>query len=209
MEECCKSEELKVDHRQKGQVRILQIVLLINFVMFFVELIYSFLAHSTSLLADSLDMLGDAFVYGFSIYVIGRGLCWEKAASNLKGIIMLVFGLGVIGEAFRRFMISSFPEPLSMGVVSLIALAANFACAFLLLRYRYDDMNMRSAWLCSRNDVLANIGVIMAAAGVAVFDSKIPDLLVGIIIACLVLQSAWHLLNSSGKPNRINHGAYL
>ncbi|MGE3680184.1 MAG: cation diffusion facilitator family transporter [Bdellovibrionales bacterium] len=194
---CCdsKTDELKV--LAKRQAKILWIVLAINLIMFFLEGFYGVLAGSTSLLADSLDMLGDAFVYGISIYAIGRSIKWGASTSLIKGSIMTLFGLGVIGEAIRRFMIPGLPIASTMGIVGTIAMIANFICAILLLHHRNDDLNMRSTWLCSRNDVIANIGVLLAAGAVSLTQSKYPDLIVGVCIAALVLKSSYHVLKES------------
>ncbi|MGH7359788.1 MAG: cation transporter [Candidatus Rokuibacteriota bacterium] len=185
MEVCCEVREVHARQR-----RVLQVVLWINAVMFIVELAAALIAHSTALLADSLDMLGDALVYGFSLYVIGRAHFWQARAALLKGVIMAGFGVGVLIEASTKLARGLTPEPGIMSTVALVALLANAAVLLFLWRHRADDINMRSAYVCSRNDVIANAGVLAAALGVAVTGSAWPDILVGLAIASLVGLSA-------------------
>jgi Co/Zn/Cd efflux system component len=185
MEACC--EVRPVDARQR---QVLQIVLGINAVMFVVELVAALIAHSTALLADSLDMLGDALVYGFSLYVIGRAPVWQARAALLKGVLMAGFGIGVLAEVAAKLARGLTPEATIMSTVAFVALLANAAALLLLWRHRSDDINMRSVWLCSRNDVMANGGVMLAALGVAVTGSPWPDIVVGLAIAALVGLSA-------------------
>ena len=195
MEGCCNENNLT--HLQNKHRKILIIVLLINLLMFFVELGAGIVAHSTALLADSLDMLGDAFIYAISLYVIGKTVTWNASVSLAKGIIMMLFGVGVLAEAIHKFTHPLVPIAETMGMVGGLALIANFSCAFLLLRHRADDVNMRSAWLCSRNDVLANLGVLLAAGAVGLTRSKFPDIIVGVAIASLVLKSAFTIVRES------------
>ena len=172
------------------QRHVLQVVLGINAVMFVVELVAALIAHSTALLADSLDMLGDALVYGFSLYVIGRASVWQARAALLKGILMAGFGIGVLVEVAAKLARGLTPEPTIMSTIAFVALLANAVALLLLWRHRSDDINMRSVWLCSRNDVMANGGVMLAALGVAVTGSPWPDIVVGLAIAALVGLSA-------------------
>ena len=181
------------------QRRVLQIVLGINLVMFLVEFGAGLLADSTALLADSVDMLGDAIVYGFSLYVVSRGSVWQARAALLKGAVMAAFGLGVLVEAILKVVRGSLPAADVMGGIGLLALAANLACLLLLRRRRADDINMRSAWLCSRNDVLANGGVLLAAAGVFVTGSAWPDIVLGLLIAAVVATSALGVIREARR----------
>jgi len=142
-------------------------------------------------------MLGDAFVYAFSLYIIGKSVRWNAGVSMLKGIVMATFGIGVVVNAIQRYLAPTIPVAETMGVIGALALGAILTCAILLLKHRSDDLNMRSTWLCSRNDVIANFGVLVAAGLVALTGSKYPDLVVGIVIALLVLKSAFHILQES------------
>lgn len=191
---CCdkKSDDLaKLAGRQSNTLKI---ALMINLAMFFIELYSGIVAGSISLMADSLDMFGDAFVYGFSLFVIGKSTKWNLTASLLKGAVMLIFGAGVMISALVRFYSKMTPSFEIMGFVGVLALFANILCAVLLLRHKSDDMNMRSAWLCSRNDVIANLGVLIAAGAVMITGSRFPDLITGSVISMIVLKSSVEIL---------------
>ncbi|PON12555.1 cation transporter [Candidatus Entotheonella serta] len=197
MEHCCnhKTETLSVlRERQQG---VLQLVLAINAVMFVAEGTAGLLAHSTALLADSLDMLGDAFVYALSLYALHRSVRWRAGAALVKGLIMAAFGIGVVIEAVFKLSIDVVPEGSLMGIFGILALAANVSCLVLLMRHRSDDLNMRSTWVCSRNDVIANGGVLVAAAGVVLTGTVWPDILIGLVIASFFLFSAYGIIRES------------
>jgi Co/Zn/Cd efflux system component len=198
MQECC-SIPAEVTERQR---RVLKTVLWINLGMFLAESTGGLLAHSTALLADSVDMLGDAIVYGFSLYVIARGAVWQARAALVKGIIMAAFGLGVLLEVALKVSRGVVPTAEVMGGVGLVALAANLLCLTLLGRRRGDDINMRSAWLCSRNDVMANGSVLLAAGGVALTASAWPDILVGLAIAAMFGHSALGVIRQARRELR-------
>jgi cation diffusion facilitator family transporter len=185
MDGCC---EIRPVHAQ--QRRVLRVVLWINLGMFVAELVAGLIAHSTALLADSVDMLGDAIVYGFSLYVIARAPLWQHRAALLKGLIMAGFGIGIAAEVASKLARGLTPEAGIMWAVAVAALVANAYVLALLWRRRADDINMRSAWLCSRNDVIANGGVLLAALGVGWSGSAWPDILVGLAIAALFATSA-------------------
>lgn len=199
MTECCEIRA-EIPERQR---RVLQIVLWINAVMFATEFGAGVLAHSTALLADSVDMLGDALVYGFSLYVVGRGGPWQARAALLKGGIMAAFGAGVLVEVAVKIARGLAPTAEVMGAVGLAALAANVVCLALLARHRGDDINMRSAWLCSRNDVIANGGVLVAAAGVALTASAWPDIVIGLGIAAMFASSAANVIREARQELRV------
>ena len=182
--------------------RVLWIVLAINALMFVVEGGTGLLAHSTSLLADALDMLGDALVYGFSIFALARSARWQAAAALAKGGFMLAFGLGVLGEGLYKILHPQMPGFEVMGIIGGLALTANLICFALLYRHRSDNLNMSSTWLCSRNDLIANVGVLMAAAATYFLASRWPDIIVGCIIAALFLISAFRVLGQSIRALR-------
>ena len=169
--------------------------------MFLVEIIAGLLAHSTALLADSVDMLGDAIVYGFSLYVVARGPVWQARGALLKGVIMTAFGTGLLIEVGMKLAGGLVPVAKTMGMIGVLALGANVVCLALLWGRRADDVNMRSAWTCSLNDVAGNLGVLAAGAGVALTGHAWPDVVVGLLIALLFMTSAmrvirdarWHL----------------
>jgi Co/Zn/Cd efflux system component len=181
---------------QDGQRRVLRIVLVINAVMFAVELGAGLLAHSTALLADSADMLGDAVVYGFSLYVIGRGPAWQRRGALLKGGLMAAFGAGVLIEIGLKLARGLTPDAHLMSGIGVLALAANASVLLALWRHRADDLNMRSVWLCSRNDVIANAAVLLAAFGVMLTRSPWPDIAVGLSIGALFASSAVEVIRT-------------
>lgn len=180
-----------------NHARVLWVVLVINAAMFLVEGSTGLMAHSTSLLADALDMLGDALVYGFSLFVLARSARWQAGAALAKGAFMLAFGFGVLLEAAHKVFHPVMPGIETMGIVGGLALIANLICFFLLYRHRGDNLNMSSTWLCSRNDLIANIGVLIAAGGSYLFASRWPDIVIGAIIASLFLNSALGVLRQS------------
>ena len=200
---CCSPAELqKLRARQSGTLKI---VLAINAVMFLVEFTSGILASSTSLLADSLDMLGDVFAYGFSLYVVSRSESWKVAAALFKGAIMAFFGVFVFAQAVYKVFFPATPDFEWIGSVGFLALLTNAYCLHLLWKHRGEDVNMRSVWLCSRNDIIANTSVLLAALGVWLSNTQWPDLLVGTGIAILFLRSAFSVCRdaiavySSGK----------
>jgi cation diffusion facilitator family transporter len=199
---CCEDKSCEITAMRESHGRVLWIVLAINAVMFFVEGWAGLLAHSTSLLADALDMLGDALVYGFSLFVLARSARWQAGAALAKGGFMLAFGLGVLGEALYKMFHPVMPGVETMGIVGGIALAANLVCFFLLYRHRGDNLNMSSTWLCSRNDLIANVGVLLAAGGSYLLVSGWPDIIVGGIIASLFLGSALNVLRQAIRALR-------
>lgn len=207
MSDACSQLERDLTSPHGPKRKVLWIVLVLNLIMFFVEGIFGWLAQSNALMADALDMLGDAAIYGFSLFVIQLAPIWRTRAGILKAVIMSLFALGVLGSAIYRISDQAVPLATTMGIVGGLALITNLFCAYLLLRFRDDDINMRSAWLCSRNDVLANLGVLLAAGGVAWTGSHWPDLAVGVIISGLILQSSFGIFKDARLELENNHGS--
>jgi len=191
MASCCEDKSCEVASLRESHGRVLWIVLGINALMFVVEGTAGWIAHATSLMADALDMLGDSLVYGFSLFVLARSRRWQASAALAKGVFMLVFGLAVLAEAAYKVFHPVMPSVETMGVIGTIALVANVVCFSLLYRHRADNLNMSSTWLCSRNDLLANVGVLIAAGTAYLLASRWPDIVVGCIIAALFLRSAF------------------
>ena len=202
MADCCNDKACEIDALRSRQSATLKIVLGINAVMFGVELTAGIMSGSVSLLADSLDMLGDALVYGFSIYVVARGARMKAQVALLKGGIMAAFGLFVLGQAVHKMLIPHVPVFEIIGAIGVLALAANGLCLALLWRHRADDINMSSVWLCSRNDIIANVSVLFAAVGVWLTGSGWPDVIVGLALAGLFLRSAYSVLRDAGVALR-------
>jgi len=201
---CCSETDAHLQALRRRQARMLWAVLCIIAVMFVVEFGAGWWAGSTSLLGDSLDMLGDAMVYGLSLFVVARHVRWKAVSAGVKGCIMFGFGLLVLGEAVHRALVGQPPQASLMLAIGTMALAANMACLFLLTRHREDDVNMRSSWICSRNDLIANAGVIAAGAVVAFTGSIWPDITVGVIIAGLFLQSSVGVLKDAWNQYAAN-----
>ncbi len=174
--------------------RVLWIALLANFTMFLVEIVASRLGDSMSLQADALDFLGDSANYAISLFVVGMALTARAKASLFKGATMALFGAWVMGSAVYRAIVGSAPDPSTMGSVAVAALIVNVTVAALLYRFRNGDSNKQSIWLCSRNDAIGNIAVMLAAAGVFASGSRWPDLLVAVIIAALNISAAAHVV---------------
>lgn len=194
---CCENKSAELDILREKQGKVLKAVLFLNAVMFIVEFTSGFLSRSSALMADSLDMFGDATVYGFSLYALNRGQVWRARAGLLKGLIMAGFGLLVLSQTIYRLTRGSPPEAEMMGLVGVLALSVNLVCVFLLFRHRSDDINMRSTWLCSRNDIIANCGVLIASGLVAYTQSAIPDLVIGTAIAVLFLKSSYAVITEA------------
>jgi Co/Zn/Cd efflux system component len=190
MDDCCGGKVRVIDQARDAFGRVLWIVLAINGGMFVAEFGAGLLARSTALMADSLDMFGDATVYGLSLYALHRTVRWRAGAALVKSLLMAGFGLVVIGDVALKVAAGTVPAAPLMGAFGALALAANLTCALLLLRFRAGEINMRSTWLCSRNDVLANLGVLAAAGLVAATRSPWPDVAIGGLIAAVFLHSA-------------------
>lgn len=187
---CCENKKHELVKLRESQAKVLKIVLAINFIMFFVEFAYGYISKSSALMADSLDMFGDAAVYAFSLYAIDKAPIWRSRAGLAKGLVMALLGTFILGEVLVKIVMGSVPESQTMTIIGSVALVANFACVVLLFKHRADDINLRSTWLCSRNDIIANIAVLTASGLVAITGSAMPDIVVGLGIAFLFLKSA-------------------
>ncbi|MDP6772777.1 MAG: cation transporter [Rhodospirillales bacterium] len=174
--------------------RVLWVVLLTNAAMFVVEMTAGVIGQSVALQADAVDFLGDAATYAITLMVLGAGIRWRARAALVKGASMGVFGLWVLGNSVYHVMFPAEPDAVLMGGVGTLALAANIFAALMLFAYRDGDSNMRSVWLCSRNDAIANLAVIAAASGVWATTSPWPDVAVGFAIAGLNVSAAAHVI---------------
>ena len=185
--------------RDVARRRVLWTVLAINLVLFVGEFGAGWWGDSSALQADSLDSLGDALVYAMSLWAVGRSLRQRSHVVLLKGGIQALFGIGVLLEVLRRAWMGAEPLAPIMAWAAGLALVGNLVCFRLLTRFRSDDMNMRSVWLCSRNDLINNSGVLVAAALVALTGSRWPDLVVGAGVAILFLWTARSVLQGGWK----------
>jgi Co/Zn/Cd efflux system component len=193
MDECCAPPPLNLGGSRKqddAYRRALWAVLAINAAMFAVEVIAGFAAGSAALQADALDFLGDAANYAISLLVVGMALRYRASAALAKGATMAAFGLWVIGTVIWHSLQGTLPSAFTMGTVGVAALVANVASFGLLWAYRHGDANMRSAWICTRNDVFGNLAVLFAALGVFGTGTGWPDLIVAAIMAALAIQGA-------------------
>jgi Co/Zn/Cd efflux system component len=186
-----------------GYARVLWVALLVNFAMFAIEIAAGVRAGSVSLLADAIDFFGDAANYAVSIAVLTLHLAWRARAALLKAASMALFGVVVLAWAAWSAWRGVVPEPATMGLVGLLALAANLGVALLLYRFRDGDANMRSVWLCTRNDALGNVAVMLAALGVFGTGTAWPDLAVATGMALLALSSAWAVTKQARGELRV------
>ena len=204
MADCCsnKGTELERIARQADQRRVLLIVLAINAIMFVLEFGAGIVAGSTALMADATDMLGDALVYALSLYALDRSSRWKAGAAMFKGVFILLMGLGIAANIVIKIISGVPPSSGMMLGFGVLALIANIACLRLLWRFRAQDVNMSSTFECSRNDVISNGGVLLAAVLVAVTASPWPDIVVGALIAAIFLRSSLRVMRQAAAQLR-------
>ena len=185
--DCCDIDELKLNNKENDKLKI----------VFLTEFISGTLSHSNALIADSLDMLADTFVYGISIYAITKKQTVKANVSLVKGVIMMLLGLYVVVEIIYKIINPIIPTAEVISIIGIIALLANAVSFLLLLKYRNGDINARSSWICSRNDIWANVAVIIAGLLVGYFNSMVPDIIAGLGIVIVVLYSSFHIIKES------------
>ena len=196
-EHCCQYKAKELEKLQKRQSKVLWIILVINAVMFVVEFSGGIKAASLSLTGDSLDMLGDALVYGCSLYVITKGKKAQARSAILKGSIMFLTAIAVFARASYQLFAQTIPTVQLMSEIGVLALIANLICFVLLIRHRNDNINMSSVWLCSRNDIIANASVLLTAGLVFLTGSFWPDFILGLILTVVFAQSAGKVLTQA------------
>ncbi|WDS38001.1 cation transporter [Pseudoxanthomonas sp.] len=209
MDHCCshKRIELEALARQAAQRRVLVAVMAINLAMFVLEFGAGVVAHSSALQADAVDMLGDAVVYALSLYAVDRGARWEAGAALAKGLLILAFFVFIVLEIVVKVQQGVPPSSGLMLAFGMLALVANGACLALLWRFRSLNLNMKSTFECSRNDVIANVGVLIAAGAVALTGTGWPDIVVGAVIALLFLRSALRVIGEAWPAWRASAAA--
>lgn len=201
MSGCCDTS-CAVEAQGARQRSTLRAVLGINAVMFVAVLAAALYASSSALLAESLDNFGDAVTYAISLYAVSRGAAVKARVALFKGVLILLAALAVAGQVAYKLVVPVTPVFEVMGAFSLLALAANGLCLFLLWRHRHEDVNMSSVWECSRNDVATNLSVFVAAAGVWLTHSGWPDIVVALALVALLLRSAVRVIGSALRKLR-------
>jgi len=182
-----------------GYKKVLVWIIGINFSLFLIEIFSSHIANSMALRADALDFLGDSVTYTISLLAIAWAPTKRAWVAVLKGLILALMGLWVLASSAYRILVLGLPNETLMGAIAILAFSANLFSALLLMRYREGDANVRSVWLCSRNDAIGNLGVLLAAVLVGVFASPWPDLLVAFLMAALFLHSSSLILRQASK----------
>ena len=197
MSGCCSCQPPPFDGASLAYRRVLWVVIAINAVMFVVEISAGALAGSQALKADALDFLGDALTYGISLWAIGRSISTRAYAALFKGMTLAAMGLWVLGSTVYEVFILAMPKASVMGLVGFLALSANLTSVLLLMKYRDGDANVRSVWLCSRNDAIGNVAVMFAAGAVYFTTSAWPDLIVAAAMAGLFLWSSLQIIRQA------------
>ncbi|MFE8071035.1 cation diffusion facilitator family transporter [Marinobacteraceae bacterium S3BR75-40.1] len=192
MSDCC-----SVEASNRQERRLLWVVLSLNAVMFLVEFAAGWIADSSGLLADSLDMLADTAVYSLSLFAVGRALYHRARAALFNGSLQLALGTLVLLDVAYRVWSGTVPEANIMTGIALLALVVNAACFLILFQFRRGDINLRASWICSRNDMLANVGVLAAAGLVSWLGAAWPDRVIGVVIALVILHSAWGIVREA------------
>ncbi len=197
----------EVTIKDETQKRVLYWLLGINATMFIIEMSVGLVADSTALIADSLDMLADAIVYGIGLYAIGKSILHKANAAKASGYFQLMLGILILVDILRRSIYGSEPVSALMMGMGAVALVANVICLIIIRKHKNDEVHMRASWIFSANDVIANLGVILAGALVFAFDTRWPDLAIGLIVACVVLRGAKMILADAHNELRAAEAA--
>ena len=192
----------EVEIKDQSQRQVLYWLLGINATMFVIEMGIGLLANSTALIADSLDMLADAVVYGVALYAIGKSLLHKANAARISGFFQMALGVLIIIDIVRRSIYGSEPVSGLMMAMGAVALIANVICLVIIRKQRNEEVHMRASWIFSANDVIANLGVIFAGVLVFWLDSRWPDLVIGVIVSCVVLRGAKMILEDAGNERQ-------
>ncbi len=191
---------IEVTNREQRSVLIA--LLAINGLMFVVEIVLGILSESTALIADSMDMLADAAVYGVGLYAVGRSVATKIRVAQLSGILEITLGVVVLIDILRRFIWGSEPQSMFMMAVGLAALVANLVCLKLISKHRDGEVHMRASWIFSKNDVIANLGVILAGVLVYMLDSRLPDLIIGVLVSLVVIRGGLFIIKDAKNEAR-------
>lgn len=194
--------DCSIEVKNGQESRVLIILLSINAFMFVVEITLGILSQSTALIADSLDMLADATVYGVGLYAVGKPALSKIRAAHISGILQIVLGVFLSVDVLRRFIWGSEPESFLMISVGMVALVANVICLKLISKHRDGEVHMRASWIFSKNDVIANLGVIIGGVLVYALDSRHPDLFIGLAISIIVIRGGVHILKDASEEKK-------
>jgi cation diffusion facilitator family transporter len=194
--------EIEINNRLEG--RVLKILLGINAFMFIAEITLGILSESTALIADSLDMLADATVYGIALYAVGRSPLVKIRAAHISGVFQVLLGVLVFADVVRRLIYGSEPESLLMIFVGMVALVANVTCLILISKYKEGEVHMRASWIFSKNDVIANLGIIVSGGFVYLLDSRFPDLIIGMIISIVVIRGGIQIIKDAYQEKHLH-----
>lgn len=186
-----------IEIKNREESRVLIILLSINAFMFVVEIVLGIMSESTAIIADSLDMLADATVYGIGLYAVGRSPLVKIKAAHLSGVFQVILGVLVSADVIRRLIYGSEPESFLMISVGIAALIANVICLTLISKHKDSEVHMRASWVFSKNDVIANLGIIISGGFVYLLDSRFPDLIIGMIISIIVIRGGIHIIKDS------------
>jgi len=194
--------DCRIEPSKQEQRSVLIALLLINAIMFVFEIVLGILSESTALIADSMDMLADAAVYGVGLYAVGKAMATKIRVAHISGVLETLLGGMVLIDILRRMIVGSEPESLFMMAVGAVALLANVICLKLISRHRDGEVHMRASWVFSKNDVIANLGVILAGVLVYLLDSRLPDLVIGSIVALVVIRGGVFIIKDANREAR-------
>jgi len=197
MDPCCPTDQETWQKIASKHKNTLWVVFFLNLGMFVVEVVCGWMANSNALWSDSLDMLGDAIIYGLSLLALNQETAWRNRAALFKGYLMAGLALSILLLSFYRFYHPVMPGVEIMSIIGICALIANIICLILLTRHKNDDLNMRSSWICARNDVLVNLSVLIAAGGVALTASPWPDLIISAFICLYIFKSSLWIIKEA------------
>lgn len=187
----------EVEIKNREESRVLIWLLVINLSMFFLEITFGIVSESSALIADSLDMLIDASVYGIGLYAVGKSPLVKIKAAHLSGVFQLVLGLLVMGDTLRRLIFGSEPESVMMMVIGVAALIANMICLSLISKHKNGEVHMRASWIFSKNDVIANVGIIIGGVLVYLLETRYPDIIIGMLISLIIIWGGIQILRDS------------
>jgi cation diffusion facilitator family transporter len=194
--------EIEINNRLEG--RVLKILLAINAFMFIAEITLGILSESTALIADSLDMLADATVYGIALYAVGRSPLVKIKAAHLSGVFQVLLGVLVFADVIRRLIYGSEPESILMIFVGILALTANVICLMLISKHKEGEVHMRASWIFSKNDVIANLGIVIGGGFVYLLDSRFPDLIIGMVISIIVIRGGIQIMKDAYHEKHVH-----